>query len=392
MRVTLSVYGRFHGFDLARELERQGALERLISSYPSRVAQRFGVPRERFVSLLPFELYGRAARRLPAALRRRLEPLAHGPFAAAAARCLPARPEVFVGWSGSSLAALAEAQRRGALTVLERGSAHIEAQCELLEGAYRAAGLRPELPPASIVARELEEYRRADLIAVPSSFVAQTFLRRGFAPERLLINPYGVDLERFRPAPELAPGLCVLFVGRASIRKGAHLLLEAFAGLEDPSARLCFVGPVERELEPWFTRFADPRVRRIGPLPQAELPPHYRAASLFCLPSYEEGMAMVLFQAAASGLPLLITPNSGGSELLAGGRAGFEVPPGDVTALRAALERARDQRLLLESMGQAARARVAQGYGWADYGRRALDGYSRALQARASAGPSQAVA
>ena len=351
MKVTLSVYGRFHGFDLARELERQGALERLISSYPRAIAQRFGVPRERCVSLLPFELYGRAVRRLPPGLRARLEPLAHGPFAAAAARRLPPRPEVFVGWSGSSLAALDEARRRGALTVLERGSAHIEAQAQLLADAYRAAGLKPLLPPPSIVARELAEYQRADLIAVPSAFVAETFLARGFRPERLLINPYGVDLERFRPAPELAPGLAVLFVGRASIRKGAHLLLEAFAGLEDPSARLDFVGPVEPELEPWFARCRDPRVRRHGPRPQAELPPLYRSASLFCLPSYEEGMAMVLFQAAASGLPLLITPNTGGGELLAGGRAGFEVPPGDVAALRSALERARDERLLLESMG-----------------------------------------
>lgn len=382
MRVTVSVYGRFHAFDLARELEHLGALERLITSYPARIAERFGIPRERTQSLLPLEAWGRLTRRLPRGPRELLEPLGHAAFARWASRCLPESPEVFVGWSGSSLAALQAARRRGALTVLERGSAHIDAQAELLTQAYASAGLRPSLPPSSIMARERAEYQSADLIAVPSPFVAETFLQRGFSREKLLINPYGVDLTRFQPAGELPPGLKLLFVGRASIRKGAHLLLEAFAGWRDPQASLTFVGPVESELEPYFARWADARVRRIGVVPQAALAEHYRAANLFCLPSFEEGMAMVLFQAAACGLPLLISANTGGTALLDGGRAGWLLADSSVAALQAGFAAALAAPGELAAKGQAARALVQAGYGWQDYGRRAWQAYGEHLAKR----------
>ena len=65
MRVTISLMGRFHAFNLAHELERQGHLERLITSYPRFETMKYGVSREHICSLLLNEILNRGWRQAP---------------------------------------------------------------------------------------------------------------------------------------------------------------------------------------------------------------------------------------------------------------------------------------------------------------------------------------
>lgn len=104
--------------------------------------------------------------------------------------------------------------------------------------------------PSRYIARELAEYEAVDAIAVPTLFVAGTFIRRGIPKERLIINPYGVDLPCFiQPFPRrVAQPLQILFVGQVGICKGVPWLLRAFARL-DVKAELHLVGPLELGME-----------------------------------------------------------------------------------------------------------------------------------------------
>ena len=143
MKITISVGGRFHAFDLARELDRHGVLHKLLTSYPKGIAQAHGVPVERVQSFVASEVFKRLARRFPTSIEDRLQPAINEQFARWAARQVPQDTDLFVGWSGFSAQALERAKRNGAKTVLERGSAHIEAQAELLLRAYEGSAVRP---------------------------------------------------------------------------------------------------------------------------------------------------------------------------------------------------------------------------------------------------------
>ena len=373
---------RFHAFDLAGELERRGHLHQLITSYPKFFAARWGIPAARVSSVLSNELLQRGYDRLPARLAARFDGetalLDH--FAARAARRLRPGAELLVAWSASALPALRRARELGMRTLVERGSTHIAWQTDLLAQEYARFGLRPRTASPRSVERELAEYAEADAIAVPSRFARRTFVERGIAGERVLCIPYGVSLESF--APPAAPGddvFRVIHCGAVSLRKGCHYLLEAFHGLALPQAELWFVGAVAPEMEEFRRRFASPRIVFHGPKPQAELASWYGRASVFCLASLEEGLAMVIPQAMACGLPVIATPNSGAEELVREGEQGFLVPIRDVEALRErilALHRDPDRR---RAMGRAALARVSEGFRWSDYGERVVAAYARLL-------------
>ncbi|EME69131.1 glycosyltransferase [Paramagnetospirillum caucaseum] len=377
MKVSVAVHGRFHGFDLAAQLHRRGALARLITTYPAFAARRF-VPADLPLATVPWL---EAERRLWSLLRLpgRPDTDVARRFARFAARHLP-ECDLLAGWSGASLEAMEEAGRRGIKVVIERGSTHMDHQSEVLAEAYARWGLEWRETDPELAAREREEYARADMIALGSRHAADSFLARGFSPDRLLVNPYGVDLERFRSAAgrERSGKPRILFVGSVGVRKGVPELLTAFARLGG-SAELHLIGPVEPGFRSLLDRLASPGVVVRGALPGSALPAEYSFADLFCLPSVEEGFGMVILQAMASGLPVIATTATGLPDADPQGRAGWALPPGDVEALADALAQAlADERQRLEK-GESARRLVEAGWSWDDYGGRAIEAYGRLL-------------
>jgi glycosyltransferase involved in cell wall biosynthesis len=393
VKVAVSVMGRFHAFDLAGQLERRGYLHQLVTSYPKFFAARFGIPRARVSSVLSNELLRRGFERIPQRLRGSFdaESAFHDHYARRAAGRLRPGGDLLVAWSGSALPALRRARELGMTTVVERGSTHIAWQTDLLHAEYARFGLRPRAAPPRLVARELAEYAEADAIAVPSGFARQTFAERGVPPERLLCLPYGVSLATFAPpeGPE-EPVFRVIHCGRVDLRKGCHYLIEAFHGLRLPRAELWLVGPVAPEMEVFRRRYASPAIVFQGPRPQAELARFYGRCAVFCLASLEEGMAMVIPQAMACGLPVIATPNSGAEEIVREGVEGHLVPVRDVEALRRSIVGLYEDPERRRAMGRAALARVRAGFTWDDYGDRVVAAY-RALIARRGA-PAAALA
>lgn len=320
MRITIVVGGRWHAFDLARELHRHGHLHRLITSYPRWFVRRWDLPPEKVVSLsLTFWLVKAIYRLGGEALMMRCQWWVHRWFARRAARHLEGS-DLIHGWSQWSEPSLRWARQRGVPTVLERSSAHILEQSRLLREEHQRLGLPWEATHPRIEAMELREYTLCHTVAVPSLFVERTFLERGFPPERLFRNPLGVDLERFQPPnqpppPPGASGLKALYAGSLSVRKGIPDLLAGFTEAELPGAELMLLGGGGEGLETLLAA-QPPSVRRLGHRPQGELASHYATAHCFVLASIEEGMAMVQMQALACGLPLICTPHTGGEDLL----------------------------------------------------------------------------
>ncbi len=179
----------------------------------------------------------------------------------------------------------------------------------------------------------------------------------------------GVDVELFRPREaEGAQIPTVLFVSRLSERKGLHLLLPALGRLlnEGPEFRLLVVGdgPMRSQLEQQTEQLGlSDIVDFVGLRPRSELPSIYRRGDIFCLPSASEGMANVILEALATGLPVVATDVPGSSELVEEGVNGFVVEPGNAEALGEPLRRLIGDADLRQRLGEASRQR-SEHFAW----------------------------
>jgi glycosyltransferase involved in cell wall biosynthesis len=371
MKVTLSCVGRFHHFDLARELHAAGWLDRIHTGYPRFKLRDAGLPAEK-IDTFPWlqTLYMAQARwpRRSVGLGRALERAAERWHDAHVAQVL--RPcDVFVGLSGHNTQAGQRAQALGARWICDRGSSHIVYQDKMLREEHARWGIPFSGVPSWAMEAEQIEYASCDLITVPSTFAANTFLAAGFPASKVKRIPYGVDLTRFTPVAIPPAGrFDVMFVGNVGVQKGIPYLIEAFRNFRHPRKSLKIIGAIEPAFRPWVRQVRAEGVEFLGPRPQDELKEHLSRSHLFVLPSVQDGFGMVLAQAMACGCPAVATVNTGGPDLISPGEDGFIVPIRDAAALTAVMHRLADEPQLRERMGLAARASVLRLGGWSAYG------------------------
>ena len=139
MRVNISVHGRWHAFELANGLHRRGAMGRLVTTYPARLARRFVSEGMDIRSWPLLELRRRLYDRWHIGTKPDLAIAAA--FARYAAQTAISNADILVGWSSATLEAIAPARAAGLKVVVERGSTHIRNQMRILTEAYDDFGL-----------------------------------------------------------------------------------------------------------------------------------------------------------------------------------------------------------------------------------------------------------
>jgi glycosyltransferase involved in cell wall biosynthesis len=150
----------------------------------------------------------------------------------------------------------------------------------------------------------------------------------------------------------------VLFVGYLTLLKGFRHLLTAWERLKLPGAELYLRGgtgdrPCRCILEDFRRRVEFTQDLDYGPVP-------YHEFSVLVLPSISEGFGLVVPEAMAAGLPVIVTENVGASDCVREGIDGFVIPPADPEALAERIETLYRDRERLAEMGRAARARAAE--------------------------------
>jgi glycosyltransferase involved in cell wall biosynthesis len=282
--------------------------------------------------------------------------------------------------SGVGLQSFRAARRAGIPTVVECGSTHTDFQHEIVLSERRRNGLHAPLFPSGYRDRVAAEFAEADYIQIPSRFVGRTFTDRGVPPEKLLYAIYGVDVDKFTPRtrPTGNEPFRAICPSGVNLRKGARVLIEAWRKLGWRDAELRWIGTPTAETEHLFQELPD-SVRLHPWIKHEDLAALYRQCDVFVLPSFEEGFARVMLEAAASGLPLIVTPNTGVEDFFTGGAPeGWLSPAGDVDALCDALLQARVNRDATFQLGQRAALR-AQDFTWEAYGRKVVANYARIL-------------
>lgn len=211
-----------------------------------------------------------------------------------------------------------------------------------------------------------ELFNTAAALVVVSEPMRQQLIKLGAPPERIAVNPCGVDPSRFcAAAPADAPPH-FLAIGRFVGKKGPLLTLEAFAAThrQVPDSRLTMIGtgPLladcrQRALELGISDLVQFAGTCSHSRVQAELR-QVRAVvqhSLRCPSGDQEGTPVALIEAQMAGVPVVSTRHAGIPAVVEHGRTGLLVDEGDVNAMAEAMIRLARDPQLAAAMGSAAR-------------------------------------
>jgi colanic acid/amylovoran biosynthesis glycosyltransferase len=228
--------------------------------------------------------------------------------------------------------------------------------------------------------RLAEKARSASFVACISDFARSQVM--GFVPEegwpRLRVVHCGVDPDEYDPRQvsqrQRRGDFQVLYVGRLVPFKGQGLLLEAVARLRAAGVDACLTligeGPSRANLERKVQSLGlGEHVELAGAVGQDEIRSYFASADAFCLPSFAEGVPVVLMEAMAMEVPVVTTAVMGIPELVEDGADGLLVRPGRVEELSAALSQLAADPELRRALGARGREKVRAQFDVRDAGR-----------------------
>jgi glycosyltransferase involved in cell wall biosynthesis len=209
-------------------------------------------------------------------------------------------------------------------------------------------------------------------------------------PNRMAVVPVGVDVELFRPLPEVepVPGRLITTASADVTMKGLRYLLEALAKIrtERDDAHLVVIGRRKPGGQ------ADKTIARLGledsvefvtGVPDQRIIELYAEAELAVVPSLYEGFSLPAIEAMACGTPLVATSGGALPEVVgADGETALVVPPGDSEALAAKLRWALGRRDLRQGVGAAGRQRVVDQWSWKHTAAKTVEQYRILLAER----------
>jgi glycosyltransferase involved in cell wall biosynthesis len=277
---------------------------------------------------------------------------------------------VFCG-EDAALATFNQAHQAGVRRFYDLPIAHHQALRRLLaEEARRlpafAGTLQGAADSPAKLARKDAEIALADVLVVCSDFVRDTLLMAGVEASKIRVVRYGAPegLQAREPDADRGRPLRVLFAGAVTQRKGIGDLLEAMRRLGRRDVECVIMGALMdggKSLGPYRDYF-----HYEAPRPHAQVLQLMRSCDVLVLPSIVEGFALVIAEAMACGLPVVVTPNTGAAGWIEDGRDGFLVPVGQPEVLADRIRLLADDRDLLARMSEAA-VRKAASRPWSRY-------------------------
>lgn len=373
MKVVVSVFGRFHLFDLSRQLEKKNALSQIITSYPKWKVSEWEINKKNVKAFFVLELVKRALSRAKLA-NKRTEEVLKRTFGRYVSKAIADDVDAFIFFAGngwqSELAS--KLQDKNVICIADEGSAHVREHQKILSDEYELLGLKStRVNSVPLISETLREYEQADFIVVPSTFVKRTMVENGVVANKIFVNPYGVDLSSFKQVEKKDNVFRVIYCGNLSIQKGSHYLLKAVHELDLQDFELWHIGGISSEMTPYIQQYKSTKIVYKGRYPQARLHTLYSQGNVFCIPSIQDGFAMVILQAMACGLPIICSENTGGVDLISeDGREGFVIPIRNSEAIKDKIRFLYANREVCAQMGAHAKSRVAEGFTWDDYGDR----------------------
>lgn len=375
MRIAVISLGRSHLINLARELDKIDEVETFFyTMMPKSRCRKFGYFGKVVSCLFPIGILSVLIEKIPflnpyrrSYLRIRLRLFFDKWVSWQLKKC-----DVLIGLNGTAVRCSERAKKKfGAITICDQGSSHI-----LTQDAARRSYTDNE-PPQLNTDYMLKHYKVVDYLMSPAEYVKQSDIQNGIAKYKILYNPYGVNLDIFKPVDiEKEKEYDVIMVGSWWKHKGCDMLAEAC--INRLGLRLLHVG--SRIDCP----FPDSHLfTHVDFVPESELPKYYAKAKVFAMPSLDEGFGLVLLQAAACGLPIVGSTRTGSpdvAKLLGNPRECFTIEePLTVESVVKAIKKAIQSANELHDGCGYASAKTLQNISWGAYGKRYFEIISKVL-------------
>jgi glycosyltransferase involved in cell wall biosynthesis len=270
--------------------------------------------------------------------------------------------DAVVAFQGSALRTLGAARSIKATAILM--ATHPLNHHRIVQAEYDRLGCRNRSESEQ---RLIQEAQTADYLVSASRSTSEALHEIGIPAARIKEIPYGLSPKHFSRCEPIAPAkprTRFLFVGKLSAHKGLHILRDAFHSLESPGSELTLIGRPVGDCERRLVReWNDRRVAFVEEVD--DIDQMYAGADVFVFPSLVEGFGMVILEAMAAGLPVIVTDRC--ATVVRNGVDGFVVSHGSAGELREKMEYLASHETERVRLGENARQRAGQ-FTWNRFG------------------------
>ena len=311
--------------------------------------------------------------------RRKHVDRSYGALDQLVARTLPQLlPSVIHAYEDGAIHSFKQAKKSGIRCSYELPIAHWQTVRRLLsQEAERLPEWEPTLEstrePEEKLFRKEEELDLADCISCPSEFVLQSIPKNIRSKKNCIVAPFGSPPypanKRLRKDHE-SKTLKLLFVGSMSQRKGLADLFKAMEMLRNEPVSLTVLGQPSMPME--FYRKISPNFEYLAPCSNENVRRVMQEHDALVLPSIVEGRALVQQEALACGLPIVVTANAGGEDLIEEGVTGYLVSIRSPKDISEKITRLIENRKSYPDFRRACQAK-AQLYSWKEYAQKIID-------------------
>jgi len=331
-KFDLIVNGKFHYFEIAKELNRIGLLNKIYTTYPKSHLAKYGVPSERVKSFVFLELLRRIIHKIPFISKNLniFQKYLFGIFINFTYKQNSNISLLFLAGNFYSIPIIKKFQKTKYTNwYVDEGSTHVLYRNSIMTQEFTKLDLRYKSDSKHIISWTINEYLNSKSIFVPSEFVKKSFDIFGLS-QKINVNPYGYNFNvkplKVEPISRSIneSKINVIFVGSLMIRKGLHYLIDAIQYLDSDHFHFHLVGPMRKDIQNFVYQISSKNnVTLYGSLDKNKLNKVYQKADVLILPSIEEGLSLVQLEALSRSVPVIATKNTGSDQCLVNNENGI---------------------------------------------------------------------
>jgi len=232
--------------------------------------------------------------------------------------------------------------------------------------------------------------KKWNLIVTDSKFSKKEIIEKyKVKSEKIHIVYPGIE-KKFKPLPrkselikkyKLKKRKVLLFLGRLEPRKNIAFILQFIRRINDPNLKLliCGKGSLYQDLINKAEKLkVKDKVIFTGFIPEEEKVDYYNLADIFLFPSKKEGFGFSVVEAAACGVPSVVSEVSSLKEIVINGKTGYLAKLNDVDDWKQKIKRLLRDESLRKKMGQSAR-KFSQNFSWQKSAKKQIEIYNQSL-------------